>query len=715
MTVTSAFAVAAIVLNLVAGSPLPPPGPARIDDLMLVRATAGGRLTADFSQVDYFPNLKSKIGFASNLKTEAIAETGTYLDAIGPGLMCGHLEFDHWFKWGAEPVLALSEQTETPGDSGSRPIATDPAPTQWMTSYEQMLGDLNIAMLFQLSGAPAQYQVKRTGKAAPHPAPTDPEAAAAFVGQWVAAENHPYPVLWSLWNEPGHELASVDRRMDVTGTEIMSKESKGDFAAREDNQRGKAAVAIADLFARYQSHMAKTVSAYTRFGLASFIAADFNTQKLTSGGNVFFKGVFDTLAANHPDTPVDFISFNSFNGGWPIFLSGTRAVLASRPDFGPVILSQYAPRSLKVNEDGSATRATGETVATPLEASTDMLTDLAQMQRATDLQHVCMSYWVGADYGFLSAKSSMITRVRYEVIRLFARLPILRTSLDFGGSDLQAQGLQGLAGINSGKAAVLLWNQGDATLTVGLDLAGLPADLAANSGRASLTLITEQSDSPETTRYSGGDLTLPPHAVALVEISGSAADPLERRHPISADDAKTMFLATKSFPDRVAAACGPNESLPKVNGCAANTGTYGFYDAVRGVAYLGMGQGGNPAKVTASYRSLPASLYAAVSAYPAGQVDLTVAFAACGKSVGGASQGGVLVLDLSGVPSDCRVDHPATLTLTMAGVPAGTQAEVYLSSNAADAQGLAAPSVPVPSGALPSVAEGLVVPTFKED
>ncbi len=712
MTFTAPITIAALVLNLFSNVGIAPPGPERIDNLTLVRGGATGRITADFAQVAYFPNLKSKVGFASNLKEAAITDTGRFLDEIGPGLMCSNLEFDHWFKWGSEPVAALSEEYATPGDASTRPVATSSEPSKWMWKHEQMLGDLNIAMLFQLTGAPAQFQVKQTGKGARHPAPTDIEAAAAFIGDWVSATFHPYPVLWSLWNEPGHVLASVERLQDVTGEVFLAKESKADFELRETAQRGLAAATIAEIFARYQDRMALTLSPLSQVGLSSFLAADFRAHVLTPNGNVFFKEVFDTMAASYPDTPVDFLSFNSFSDGWRASLVGVRAVLGNRPDFGPVILTQYAPLALVWNDDGS--KRNGSILATPLEVSTDMLTDLAQMQRATDLQHACMSYWVSGPYGFLSDKGKMVPRVRYEVIRLFARLPILQTVLDFGGSDLAAQGLHGLAGINAGKAAVLLWNQGDDTLTVGLDLAGLPAGLAQDGG-ASLSILTEDSDGVETARYSGDDLTLPPHAVALVEVTGSAADPLLRRNPIRADDGTTMFLATRSFPDRVPAACGPNEALPKVKGCAANTGTYGFYDAVRGVAYLGIGQGQTPARVTASYQSLPATLHAAVTAYPAGQVDLSVAFATCGKEVQGSSQGGVLALDLTAVSDDCRVDQPATVTMSLSGAPVGSQAEIYLSSDPAEAQALATPSVPAPTGALPSVEEGLVVPAYNTD
>ena len=97
-----------------------------------------------------------------------------------------------------------------------------------------------------------------------------------------------------------------------------------------------------------------------------------------------------------------------------------------------------------------------------------------------------------------------------------------------------------------------------------------------------------------------------------------------------------------------------------------------------------------------------------------GQVDLSVAFAACGKTVQGSAQAGVLTLDLTTVPDSCRVDQPATLTLSMARGAAGSQAEIYLSSDPAEAQALAAPSVPAPMGALPSVDEGLVVPAFNK-
>ena len=707
MTITSLIATAATLFNLLS-VPAFDPTPAGNQPL-LVRGGTSGRITADFSQVEYFPNLKSKIGFAANLRNVAIADAGAFLDELGPGMMCGHIEFDHWFKWQADPVPALSEQFETPGDLTTRPVVTNPRPGQWLTDYEQMLGDLDLSIFFQLSGAPAQFQVARTAKSAPHPAPTDPAAAAAFVGQWVADANHPYPVRWSLWNEPGHELNAVERKMDVTGREIMAKESKPNLEARNRDQRNRAAEVITDLYALYRQAMAKTTGRYTTFGLSSFIAADFNGDKLTSDSDVFFKDVFDNLIANHPGTAVDFLSFNSFNGNWPNILSGARSVLAGKIATGPIILSQYAPRSLKVNEDGTASKAVGAISATPLDVATDMMTDLAQMERATDLQHVCMAYWVSNQYGFLSDKSAMVMRARYQVLRMFTQLPILRTRLDFGASGLEAQGLHGLAGINSGTAAVMLWNSSANRLDIALDLSGLPAALTGASAR--VTLMSEASDTPDTTPFTG-DLTLPPHGVALVSLSAGGDDPLTRRHAVAAADGQTRFLATTSFTDRAPAACVANARLPKVTGCAANTGTYGFYDSVRSVAYLGKGTGAAPARVTASYETLPSPLYAAIAAYPAGQVELSVTFDACAQTVAATSAGGVAVLDFAAVPRSCRVGQPATVTLSLDGVPSGSQAEVYLSSSRADATALAAPSVPQPTGALPSVDEGLVIPSF---
>ena len=87
-------------------------------------------------------------------------------------------------------------------------------------------------------------------------------------------------------------------------------------------------------------------------------------------------------------------------------------------------------------------------------------------------------------------------------------------------------------------------------------------------------------------------------------------------------------------------------------------------------------------------------------------------FDACAQTVAATSAGGVAVLDFAAVPRSCRVGQPATVTFSLDGVPSGSQAEVYLSSSRADATALAAPSVPQPTGALPSVDEGLVIPSF---
>ena len=669
---------------------------------------ATGAVLADFSALDYFPNLKSKFGFAANFKSSEIADAGQYLNEIGPGLVCNNLEFDHWFKWQTDPVPALMEKLSTSGRDSGRPVETLPTPGKWLWNYETMVGDLNVALLVQLTGAPAQFQVPHAQKPAPHPAPTDPAGAAQFAGEWVAAAKHAYPVMWSLWNEPGHTLAGIDRQKNVAGDVVLAKESASAFDAREKQQFSLSAAEFSQLFGLYSAAMRPSMSPYSRFGLASLLAIDFKQATMSSNGKVYFKELFDQLAKNAPKAAIDYVTFNSFSGGYSVMLNGTRAFLGARKDIGPVIITQYAPRSLKINDDGGAVRDAGKTDVSPLAAATDMLGDMAQFERATDLQHVCLSYWVRSNYGFLTDDTGTLQPdTRYNVLKLFTALPILRTSLDFSASGLEEQGIHGLAGINSAKAAILLWNDTDSAYAVPLTLAGLPPALTGAAAQATVSTLSEDSPDPQVTPFDGSSVTLPPHGVVLLEIrSPKASDPLNRRAALSGAPTQTKFLQTRSFPDRVTAACPPGSNLPGAKSCMANTGTYGFYDSVRAVAYLGKGAGGTPARVEASFETLPDQIYLNAYAYPSGQVQISVAFPSCGKTVTGTASAAT-TLDLTAIPSDCRAGQPATITLSLDGVPTGTQAEVYLSATADPS--VAHPSVANPKPDLPSVKEGLTV------
>ncbi|MBC7736807.1 MAG: hypothetical protein H7245_06190, partial [Candidatus Saccharibacteria bacterium] len=359
--------------------------------------------------------------------------------------------------------------------------------------------------------------------------------------------------------------------------------------------------------------------------------------------------------------------------------------------------------------------------ATPMQVAVDMLGDIVQMQRATDVKHVCISYWTGGETGLLDGRGKgLVPTKRYAALKMLVDLPIVRTRLDFGTTGLQAKSVHGLAGRNQGKVGVLLWNDGSDPVSVPLVLQGLPP--AFKFGTATVTRLDDQRDKAATTAYDGGPIDLPPYGMALIEMDAAdVEDPLLRRNSLGTDGVKTRFLQTLSFTDRLASTCKAGLLLPRVDGCARNSGTYGFYDSVRSVAYLGMGSGKTAAKVTATYAGLPAQvfvntgIFAVGDAAPVGAVQTVATFAACDsvvKAAAGTDKPGFETLDLSSVPSDCRAGA-GTLTLSLSAVPAGTQAEIYLSATQAEALALSSASPATLRKDAPDMAEGLVVATKK--
>jgi hypothetical protein len=734
MQMIAIFGLVAVVL----GSALPPPLPMRPEPgpERVLRINTGA--VADFSRIEYFPNLKSKIGLAANIRRQELADAGRFIDELGPGLMCSNIEFDHWYKWPGEPIEALSQDFSVPGDETSRPTELQDRPAQWLTDYQRMIGERNVAQLFQLTGAPAQFQVAEAKKPAIHPAPTDIAGAAALMGAWTAADRHPYPVLWSLWNEPNHTLVAWDGERagepaaetaaetaadDATKTKeerkaerkAERKEARKEERRAEKAKDGKdgkpkaekvktprdalddvldeSAAVIAGLFASYSAEMRPRLHPYSRFGLASFIASNFHAEKVTGDGGIYFEEVVHKLRPGLAGAPVDFLTFNSFNGGWSVILNGVRAVMGADKSFGMIIFTQYAPQILKTNEGGEPTKRAG-TDATPMQAAVAMLQDLAQLQRATDVQHVCLSYWIGGPYGLLQAKEGTLAPApRYQALRMFMELPVLRTRLDLGG--LEAEGIGGLAGLDAARAAVLLWNGSDRTVEVPLTLTGLPD--GHQKGTVRVSVLADGQAAASEQDLAGGLVAVPAHGVALVEVAApGAADPLKRRHSLQAggDSPRPRFLQTTSFPDRVADQCARGRSLPGVNGCGRNTGTFGFYDGVRSVGYLGQGKGGGEPRVTVVYDRLPDQVYVTANRFgPEGSVTVTADFPACGETRLAEPMAGAdtLLLDLAGVPADCRAAAAGgRLSLTLSGAAPGTQAEVYLSANPDEAADLAA-------------------------
>lgn len=681
--------------------------------------------TADFGVVEYYPNLKTKIGLSSNAKNSALsfAVTGTdnKLDKIGPGMICANIEFDLEYKHPGEANAVVIETTDALGNRSTLPV-----PSDWFKAYQKSIGDSNVPQLYQLTGAALQYQIpgfSRTAKSV-HPLPTDVIGNADFMGQWTASINHSYPVYWSFWNEPGHTLMGIVRTRDELGAIILPNETGAEFEVRKVAQAGSSSLAFAKLYAEHESKIRKSMRSGSQIGLASFLAADFNPYKPTFDNSVYFEAVTNKLKNTYKKTSVDFISFNNFNGAWPISFSGARTVLGSRTDTGPFIVTQYSPESLKVTEEGNLLT---DRAIPPMQVSVDMLTDLAQVSRAADVRSVCMSYWVaGSNYAFLKDKGDgkLVEIERFKTLQLYTQLPTVRTKFDFGATGLEAKGVHGLAGVNQSKVAVLLWNDSNLSVTVPLALVRIPKNLVYGVVSKISSVNTELTNE----QYTVGDtIDLPAYSVALIEIKASStvSDPLLRRHSIvSSSSVPTRFLQTKSIVDRIPSTCTDATKLPNITDCSKTTGTYGFYDSVRSVAYLGRGEGDTEASVTATYENLPMKLYvnpliftqigftAATTSLP---IVVTATFPACTTTIPAMySNEGYWILDFSHTNMNpaCRNGKNGTLTFSMLGmVPTGTQAEIYISSNITEAKNLALNNKLIQNRATPAdVRENLVVP-----
>jgi hypothetical protein len=692
-------------------------------------------VTANFGIVEYFPNLKSKIGFASNASEAALSTAGTALNDIGPGIMCSNIEFDFAYKHPGEPNAPLVTIPGTPNQ-------LQPTPSPWLGTYENMLGDLNISQLEQITGAPEQYlpdMNKAVNIRALHQAPTNIPAASALTASWTSGPKHTYPIMWSFWNEPVHTFMGLDITKNVAGYPVYPNESKDDFANRVTATQGTSSTKFGQLYGTYETVMRPVMHKFGQMGLASFLAADFNPTKLTPTGNTYAKQVLDSVGTSYPRSKVDFLTFNNFNGGWPVSLSGARAMLYSNNNTNintvPLILTQYSPSSLKVADDGSVS----DFSVNPMQVATNMLTDLTGFERATDLRSACMSYWSGGQFGFvsLSDTAAPVPQIRYNVMKLFAELPIVRTRINFGSTGLEAKNIHALGGVNNAKASVLLWNDSSTSATVPLTLGQLPDRIKNSNPTISLRTISAANPTVTTmpTSQNVNDtetISLPAFSVALIEVTASnQSNPLTRRNSlVPTGGNRARFLQTKSFTDRTSTPCTDLTTIPNIPTCAKNTGTYGFYDSVRSVAYLGHGDGTKNAVVTATYDNLPSKVYVNTNLFTftgdTNQKPVTITanytLPSCvvfNKTVtptlSATSTGSYQTINLASTSAACA-RTPITFTFTLASAtPVGTQAEVFLSANEADAQKIAAGSVDrfVPGASIRvDVNENLVVTPF---
>jgi hypothetical protein len=728
MGVTFAFAAIALIVpfqnctKFSAEEPVTKSGPGPVDSgVELVPDDLPG-VVADFSKVVAAPLLKSKVGFARNVSGEGLlGSVDTYLNELGPGMFCSAIDFDHYFKFDGSGSSnpALSEVLTDPNDPDSRPIETLDSPAAWLGDFQTALQKLNIKSMHEIAGAPAQFQETKIVKPAIHRPPTDLLAASKFMARWAASGKHKGPVYWNIWLEPGHTLAGVNRKFDVNGDKTFPNESDAEFALRESQQRSVAVGALNDVYQNYYRAMRETANPDDVFGLSSFLAADFEPEKLTAESQIFFKGTFSEWFLRRDqernlgrDLQTGFISFHSFNGKWAQTFSGARNVLETELQSSSFVLSQYSPGVLNFDQSLPADQR-----PTVMATVTSWLNDWDGFIQATDLEHVCFSYWIGGNYGFthVDKTGKLVSQLPFEAMKLYFETPVLRRYLrgvtaierDETGTNSKL-GVHGWASANSQRAAVFLWNDSSADISTPIHTFNVPSSIKNGLLTSKVYTLSDSMSEPAISTLTDNTIVVPAQGIAVLIIENAAEESLLKRRdalaPVANDlNQRVRFVGSTSENRRAEVAC-VGAKLPGVDRCFESTRDFANYDQIRDVAYLGLGSAVTSASTTATFENLGTLLKinyqvfgTGVDVDKTGSLKLTVELLGCEdrKSVVLARRpesgerleskigtGETFVLNLVDLAGTCdwkSGPRRAKLGFTIGNLNAGAQAEVYVS------------------------------------
>ncbi|TAN52221.1 MAG: hypothetical protein EPN21_04720, partial [Methylococcaceae bacterium] len=533
----------------------------------VAQADSNSDLSVNFAVLEYYPALKSKIGFARAMSNKSIPDTLPYLQEMKPAIFCSEVDFDDV----EEPNYALQPY---PIRSTGKHVSVDPA-SPWFMDLQSKLKSENIKMLFQIIGAPTPFQQPNIKRPAIHPMPTDVRGAAEATRSWIANYQRNNPILWSIWNEPVHTLAGPNLR--------------------------KAAAGMIDIYTSYFNAL-DPVSDEDELGLASFIAASVHKG---FDGRPFIEQVIQPIKERMKydrSLRIDFLTLNSYFGKRDLLVAGARRALGVDTQTTPIIFSQYAPEQSKHRSDGAPREGT-------VLNATRYLTDIAELLQETDVEHVCLSYWVGnGDKAFLKdagTKASFTPSAHYHAVKFYMDLPIIRSKLNTSDNFIN-----GIAARDYKKAGVLLWNDAPNPRTVRLNLSGIPASILKNNPMVKIRYLDAKHGSPAEDAAGAtplvldkGDL-LQPNATIDVQLAGPgiALVTVESKtvdDPLLRNGLKTAkFIRSLMFANRERSG----------NGVVPN-GNIGAYDSVRDIAYLGLKDNRGAAYAGAGFTGLPGSIY----------------------------------------------------------------------------------------------------------
>jgi hypothetical protein len=517
----------------------------------------------DFSNIQFHPLLKSKIGIAGALQTSLVNDSLPYMDAIRPAFYNGEIRFPNtdWPYLTPYPIEVLSDGTIQVQDN------------TLLKNFHQGLNARNIQIIHQIIGAPKQWHpydlAQKAG--AKFPYPTDLDKSAEAMKLWSQQYNS-YPVTWTMWNEPEHNLTG--ERTDESAQKMLN------------------------IYDAYYEQM-KPVNDKASFGMADL--TPWGAQLLPElGGKSYIQTVLDkyfTLRTAKPNVQLDYLTMNNYGPRiWNDNLLGNaRNALGTQANKTPLMLLQYGPYNPGAQWDANS-GLTSEAVKS--------LIDLDKFLKISDLQAVGFAGWIGHILRWQG--SNVLELPLYNMLKLYAQMPVWRVS----SSGNLPSGVATFASADENRASVMMWNDSTTPYTIDLNLSGLPSGILSKpapklslykidanngspleNGTAAFASIEEQTISSSSLTKT---VTISGPGIAYLQIDNGTGDTVLDRGGL----ADSSFLKKYFYSDR----------LKDANDNTYVRESYCSYDAVRATAYAGVNGSLGRAVCGVEYEGLPNKL-----------------------------------------------------------------------------------------------------------
>jgi hypothetical protein len=623
-------------------------------------------MTADFGVVGPWPALKSRLGFAQNLKTLGAGLEGTmpYLVELGACGFSGACEFDLWHK---DPG-AVNPCMDATYDGFGRAVTMTDTPTATATNWASMLNTASIKCGIQLIGAIPEQQIATTYEPRRHPPPVNMALHCDKVSNWIRSTKWPCPIDWSLWNEPLRTQLDCKKGKGLLNEVIA--ETDAEYELRRQGLKEQAVISLRDLYlGTFSTAGTKTIGKWSTANVGSLLSGDTKTSNGRSmvDGRTGRAGWWDeydlSIAGASQVTQCTYATHNDF--------ANRAAIRGDVNDFNgkdyPLWYTQGGPSLLKASNDDDGGDDQDPAADTRMGPACEMLTMLLAESERPEVALRCFSYWMGGVDGFVSYVSPGVytLRHRYTAAKMWTRIPARRVPMTYvaqnpeGDKDLFGQqGLLGVAGIdpNANTAAVLFWSELSEAYRITPEALNLPPKLTGLT--PTYVVLSESAPLGEVVAFNGAVTVQPRTAHLLIWSVGTS--PETRRNPLQDGTRTPVFIARRDVYNRPKAAAG---YFDQVRGVCWITPSLSYTSTI-GPAYTWKNA---PDKIWANLwlhnLDAPSAPVVISCDYGAGDVVLLNTLA------GSIAQGQIVELDILGnAPAGWDVgDRLATIAVSMAG------------------------------------------------